>query len=40
MIHQIQIDEQHKWFPSIDCDTCKEPSFMSLGDIYVSYADI
>ena len=40
MIHQIHINDSYKWFPSIDCDTSREPSFLSLANIYVSYADI
>lgn len=40
MIHQINIDEQYEWFPSVDCDTDKEPSFMVLAQIYIHYDTI
>lgn len=39
MINQIQIDEQYKWFQSVECSTYPEP-FLSIADYYIVYSDV
>ena len=34
---KIEFDEYYKWFPRIECDRYKEPTFMYKSDIYIKY---
>lgn len=39
MINQIQINEQYKWFTSVECNTEPEP-FLCFADYYMVYSDV
>lgn len=39
MIHQIQIDDQYRWFPHIECSTDPAP-FYNISKYYIVYNDV
>ena len=39
MINQIQLEEQYKWFQSVECSTYPNPYFC-FSDYYIVYSDV